>query len=126
MSRSAPYAAAHENAILNSSPTRRRDQIRTNLRKSSNSRLSTDVISRATRASIRRVLRLHETGVPRNVGVLLRHAVQLPGELPEEHLELFERVVPQTVHDRPVRQDNVRLELVFGRASDSATSDKAK
>lgn len=46
--------------------------------------------------------------------VFSRHAIQLHAELCEVHLELLQRVVPQPVHNRPVRQHNVRLELDVG------------
>lgn len=49
---------------------------------------------------------------PGSVSVFLRHAVELPAQLLQKRLELVERVVPQSVHQCPVRQDNIRLELL--------------
>lgn len=60
---------------------------------------------------------LHEQQQRRNVAppgpmsVFLRHAIQLLSEFLEKLLELFEGPVPQPMHQSPVRQYYVRLEL---------------
>lgn len=53
---------------------------------------------------------------------MVRHAIQLPAELLEKRLELFKRVMPQSMQKRPVRQDDIWLELIERKTKSQDTA----
>lgn len=48
---------------------------------------------------------------PWSVSVLLCHAIQLHAQLLKKRLEVFETSVPQMMHQRPVRQNDIWFKL---------------